>query len=71
MNSTLEELEGANGVCRGGWGVRTLHREGEEHRLQKKEKLYNTVAEQEQVEEEKAAEEALFSCLEQSQVCWV
>lgn len=30
--------------------------------MEKKEEVYNTIAEQEQVEEEKAAEKALFSC---------
>lgn len=50
MNRRLKELQGAKCLCRGGgWGVRTLQREKEsrEYRIQTKEVLYNTVAEQE------------------------
>lgn len=41
----------------------------EEDRIQRNEEQRNT-AEEEYVDEEKAAEDAPFSCLESSQVCW-
>lgn len=48
MKSRLEELEGANSVSvEEEDGVLEHYTEREEYRLQKKEKLYDTVAEQE------------------------